>query len=105
MTKERKEKSGKKQKPQLSFRLASTSGTPIRALPPGGLDKRGNTRYTKTTMTTKKQRTVQLKHADDALWLQVKALAIIKGQTMTEWIELVIRKELAQIKKSEKEAE
>jgi len=56
-------------------------------------------------MTTKKQRTVQLKHADDALWLQVKALAIIKGQTMTEWIELVIRKELAQIKKSEKEAE
>lgn len=56
-------------------------------------------------MNTKKQRTVQLKHADDELWRQVKAAAVLVGQTMTEWTEPVIRKQLALTQKAEKESQ
>ncbi|MBI4302722.1 MAG: hypothetical protein HY665_00070 [Chloroflexi bacterium] len=45
------------------------------------------------------RRSQQLMNHDVQLWRQAKAAAVLKGQTITEWVEDVIRKELAATKK------
>lgn len=58
-------------------------------------------------MNTEKKapKTQQLKHPDEELWREVKAAAVMAGKTMTEWVEEVLRKELAATKKAEKKGE
>ena len=72
----------------------------------GGLDKTGNTGYTKNTMNTKQKgpKTQQLKHPDEQLWREVKATAAMEGKTMTQWVEEACRTQLALTGKSKKEA-
>jgi hypothetical protein len=101
MKKEKNKRPGTKQEPQVSFNLVSTSGKKIRVSPPGGLDKKGNTCYTKYTMATKISQ--QLRNPDEKLWRQVRAAAIMEGKTMTRWVEEACRKQLALTKKSKKE--
>jgi len=38
-------------------------------------------------MNTANGKTQQLRNADEALWRQIKAAAVLEGQTLTEWIE------------------
>ena len=71
-----------------------------------GLDKKGNTCYTRGTMntnSTKPKPTQQLRNPDDLLWRQIRASAVMEGKTMTQWVEEACRKQLALTEKSKKE--
>lgn len=47
-------------------------------------------------MTTENAKTQQLRNADEALWRQIKAAAALDGETLTEWVEKVVREKLDQ---------
>jgi len=51
----------------------------------------------------KTDKTQQLRHPDPELWRQVKVAAIMAGKTMTDWVEEVLREQLAATNKSDKE--
>jgi len=45
-------------------------------------------------MDTKNSKSQQLRNADEALWRQVKAAAALEGNTLTKWVEKVVREKL-----------
>ena len=47
-----------------------------------------------TTKNTGERRTIQLRDGDVALWRRVRAEAVLKGLSMTELVEPIIRKHL-----------
>ena len=72
-----------------------------------GLDNAGNTGYTGNTMNNEKKsdRVQQLKHTDEKLWKRVKVAAVMKDQTMTEWVEEALKTQLAASKPADKKTE